>query len=241
MENERLLADLERFRQKERMLEARMQVFIELSNRAHILASLDPIPDDIWQVGVGGPNLSALERAFPDSLFYDVELDLDKMIRQSELQMESYREILSVLEQEREMRSCTPSIRPLRGGFLSSRYGRRMDPFSGRTVFHAGVDFRARTGTPVMATADGVVRWAGRNGGFGLMIEIEHGNGFRTRYAHLSKILVTRGQRLKRGEIIGLVGDTGYSTGSHLHYEVLHFGLNRDPLQYILPEDLCYD
>lgn len=241
LENQSLISQLKEFRNRVKSLESRMEVLKELQNRAHLLADLDPISDDVWKVGIGGPGLVMLEKFYPDSVFLDVESDLDRMIRQSELQLESYREVIAVLEREREMRACTPSIRPLRGGFLSSRFGRRMDPFSDRVVFHPGVDYRARSGTPVMATADGVVRWAGRNGGFGLMIEIDHGNGFKSRYAHLSKILVSRGQKLKRGEIIGLVGNTGHSTGSHLHYEVLHMGINRDPLQYILPEELCYD
>ncbi len=240
-ENERLVAELARFREEARRLEGRMDVGFELQNRARLIASLDPISDDVWRVGVGGPDLSRLESAYPDSLFADIDASLDRMIRQSELQLDSYREVMSILESEREVRLATPSIRPLKGGFLSSRFGRRMDPFSGRIVHHSGVDYRARTGTPVMATADGVIGRSGRNGGFGLMIEVIHGNGFKTRYAHLSKILVVRGQKVKRGEAIGLVGNTGYSTGSHLHYEVIHRGATRDPLQYVMIEGLCYD
>jgi len=116
-----------------------------------------------------------------------------------------------------------------------------MDPFLGEVVHHSGIDYRARTGTPVMSTADGVVGFARRNGGFGLMIEINHENGFSTRYAHMSKLLVTRGQKVKRGEVIGLVGNTGHSTGSHLHYEVLFRRAERDPLQYVIPQGVCYD
>lgn len=242
-ENERLRGELARFREETGLLRSRMDVGFELQNRARLIASLDPIPEDVWRVGVGGPEpvLGRLENAFSDTLFRDIDSDLERMIRQSELQMESYREIISILEKEREVRMSTPSIRPLRSGFLSSRYGRRMDPFRGEIVHHPGVDYRARTGTPVMATADGAVRQAGRNGGYGLMIELAHGNGFKTRYAHLSKILVQRGQKVKRGEVVGLVGNTGHSTGSHLHYEVLHRGVHRDPLQYVMPEGVCLD
>jgi murein DD-endopeptidase MepM/ murein hydrolase activator NlpD len=116
-----------------------------------------------------------------------------------------------------------------------------MDPFLGEVVHHPGLDYRARMGNPVVSTAEGVVSLARRNGGFGLMIEVSHENGFATRYAHLSKILVTRGQKVKRGEIIGLVGNTGHSTGSHLHYEVLFRKVHRDPLQYVIPQGTCYD
>jgi murein DD-endopeptidase MepM/ murein hydrolase activator NlpD len=194
-------------------------------------------------VGVGGPepSLVALENAYPDSAFSGIDESLDQMVRQSEFQLQSYEEILSVLEKEKEVRMSTPSVRPLRGGFLSSRFGRRMDPFLGEVVQHPGVDYRARNGTPVVSTADGVVSMAGRNGGFGFMIELNHGNGFKTRYAHLSKILAHRGQKVKRGEMIGLVGSTGHSTGSHLHYEVLFRKAHRDPLQYVMPEGICYE
>ena len=116
-----------------------------------------------------------------------------------------------------------------------------MDPFLGEVVFHPGLDYRARTGNFVVSTADGVVSVARRNGGYGLMIEVRHENGFATRYAHLSKILVIRGQKVKRGEIIGLVGNTGHSTGSHLHYEVLFRKAHRDPLQYVIPQGTSYD
>ena len=92
-----------------------------------------------------------------------------------------------------------------------------------------------------MTTADGIVSLSGRNGGFGIMVEVNHGNGFKTRYAHLSKSLVHRGQRVKRGEMIGLVGSTGHSTGSHLHYEVHFRKARRDPLQYVIPDGVCYD
>ena len=242
-ENERLREELARFREEVDRIEGRMEVGFELQNRARLIASLDPVSDDVWRVGVGGPEpaLLRLETAYPETLFSDIDADLGRMLRQTELQLASYREVISVLENEREVRLCTPSIRPLRSGFLSSRYGRRIDPFRGVSVMHPGVDYRARTGTPVMATADGAVRRAGRNGGYGLMIELSHGNGFKTRYAHLSKILVSRGDKVKRGEVIGLVGNTGHSTGSHLHYEVLHRGLHRDPQQYVMTEGLCYD
>jgi murein DD-endopeptidase MepM/ murein hydrolase activator NlpD len=242
-ENARLREELAQFSDEVETLKSKMNLSFELQNRARLIASLDPLSSDVWQVGVGGPvpDLGRLETAYPDSVFGTIDGSLDQMLRQSELQLQSYSEVIAVLEQEKKSRDRTPSIRPLRGGFLSSRYGRRMDPFSGRIVMHPGLDYRARTGSPVMSTADGVVNRAGRNGGYGLMIEVEHGSGFKTRYAHLSKILVSRGQRVKRGEIIGLVGNTGRSTGSHLHYEVLFRKMHRDPLQYVISDDTCFD
>lgn len=242
-ENERLAEELGRFRTEVENLKTRMNLSFELQNRARMIASLEPLSAEVWQAGIGGAetDLDRMETAYPDSVFGTIDENLDQMIRQSEIQLESYAEVISVLEREKRIRNGTPSIRPLRGGFLSSRFGRRMDPFHGEAVHHPGIDYRARMGTPVMATAEGVVGMARRNGGFGLMIEVSHENGFATRYAHLSKILVTRGQKVKRGEIIGLVGNTGYSTGSHLHYEVLFRKAHRDPLQYVIPQGVCYD
>ena len=242
-ENARLTSQLASFRGEAEGLRKKMDLSFELQNRARLIADLEPISSDIWQVGVGGPEpaVGALETAYPDGLFSSIDESLGQMVRQSELQLRSYEEIFAILEKEKEVRMSTPSVRPLKGGFLTSRFGRRMDPFLGEVVQHPGVDYRARTGAPVVSTADGVVAMSGRNGGFGLMVELSHGNGFKTRYAHLSKILVHRGQKVKRGEVIGLVGNTGHSTGSHLHYEVLFRKAHRDPLQYVIPDGLCYD
>ena len=134
----------------------------------------------------------------------------------------------------------TPSLIPIRSRLLSDRYGKRRDPFTRKWEFHGGLDFIARNGTPVLAPADGIVRLAKRHYGFGKMVELQHGRGFypgqkktvryRTRYAHLSKILVKRRQRINRGDVIGLVGSTGRSTGPHLHYEILINNRRSDPM-----------
>ena len=134
----------------------------------------------------------------------------------------------------------TPTIIPLRSRVLSDRYGMRKDPFNKKREFHGGLDFRAKRGTPVYAPADGIVRIASRKKGFGLLVALQHGRGFfpgkkksvryRTRFAHLSKINVRRGQKLKRGDRLGLVGSTGRSTGPHLHYEIIINGRRKNPL-----------
>jgi murein DD-endopeptidase MepM/ murein hydrolase activator NlpD len=242
-ENARLAERIALFQNEITDITVRMNSNFELQNRARLLAGLEPITEDVWQVGVGGPEpvRSNIFSGRSGALVFDLERDLERMVRQSELQLESYGEIIAILEQEKTIRESTPSIRPLKGGYLSSRFGRRMNPFTGRVSQHQGVDYRARTGTPVMTTADGVVTMAKKNGGFGLMVEVNHGNGFKTRYAHLSKLLVKRGSRVKRGEIIGLVGNSGRSTGSHLHYEVIFRKVRRDPLHYIIPDDVYYD
>jgi murein DD-endopeptidase MepM/ murein hydrolase activator NlpD len=242
-ENSVLTARVEAFRIEVDELNGRMEANFELQNRARLLAGLDPIDRDVWQVGVGGPEPSYLRSDADASgrIMADLEESLERMVRQSKLQLESYDEIVTILDKEKNLRDCTPSIRPVTGGYLSSRFGRRMDPFTGRIAHHTGVDYRARTGTPVMSTADGVVTMAKKNGSFGLMIEVNHGFGFKTRYAHLSKMLVKRGARIKRGEIIGMVGNTGRSTGSHLHYEVVFRKTHRNPLNHVIPEGTYFD
>lgn len=242
-ENEQLVAKIQSFQGEIDNLKKQMALGYEFQNQARLLAGLDPISRDVWNVGIGGPEPSLFKENYfgKDMLLRNLSLDLDQMVRQSELELKSYKEIITMLEKDKKIRDRTPSIRPLKGGFLSSRFGRRMDPFTGRLARHLGVDFCARTGTPVMSTADGIVTMAKKNGSFGLVIEVNHGNGFKTRYAHLSKILVRRGQRVRRGEIIGLVGNTGRSTGTHLHYEVIFRRVHRNPLLYIIPQGVYYD
>ena len=134
----------------------------------------------------------------------------------------------------------TPTTIPIRSRAISDRYGLRVAPFTKKREHHGGIDFRARRGTPVYAPADAVVRIASRKSGFGLLVELLHGRGFfpgkkklvryRTRFAHLSKIKVKRGQQVKRGDLLGLVGSTGRSTGPHLHYEMIINGRRTNPL-----------
>ena len=118
---------------------------------------------------------------------------------------------------------------PLQSSRVNSAFGARLHPVSGKYRRHNGVDLAAATGTPVFATSSGSIRVAGWNGGYGLLITVDHGNGIETRYAHLSRLIVTRGQRVRTGEIIGFVGSTGNSTGPHLHYEIRQEGRPLDP------------
>lgn len=126
-----------------------------------------------------------------------------------------------------------PTRLPIANGELSSTYGNRSDPFNQRHAFHAGLDFAADSGTPILAAAGGTVAFAGFRSDYGWVVEIAHGNGMTTRYAHASKLLVRRGALVAPGERIALVGSTGRSTGPHLHFEVLRQGRHTDPAQYL--------
>ena len=146
-------------------------------------------------------------------------------------------DVLTVLESrlsdQKLQRSLIPTSRPVIGGYLGSRFGRRIDPFTGNAAMHTGLDFPGPVGTPIYAAAGGVVVTAFEHAEYGKMLEIDHGNDIITRYAHTSKILVNRGDLVKRGQKIALIGSTGRSTGPHLHFEVMVAGQYKDPAKFL--------
>lgn len=123
--------------------------------------------------------------------------------------------------------------RPIKRGWMSSRYGKRTDPFNGRLAWHAGVDFAGKQGSDVIAVASGVVTWASNRYGYGKLVEINHGNGYKTRYAHGAKILVQVGDVVRKGDVIAEMGSSGRSTGPHVHFEVYKNGRTVDPAAYL--------
>lgn len=125
------------------------------------------------------------------------------------------------------------SGRPIKKGWMSSGYGKRIDPFNGKQAWHEGVDFAGKTGSPIIATASGVVIAAGKRYGYGLVVEVSHGNGITTRYAHCKKTLVKKGDLVTKGQILAEMGSSGRSTGPHVHYEVLKNGKPVNPLKYV--------
>jgi hypothetical protein len=184
----------------------------------------------------GGPSVSDMmhvakvlkENHDPITRQFKRDIDrIDEAIRKRE---ESFDEIDSFLKRQREIWQVTPSIWPT-SGRISSKYGYRN--LGENREFHHGVDIQNERGTPVTATADGKVTLAQRSGGYGLLIVIDHGNGFQTRYGHLHKMLVKKGDEVKKGEIIGRMGATGKTTGTHLHYEVRMLSKSIDPLKYM--------
>lgn len=159
---------------------------------------------------------------------------LDLFDRQLYAQSLSFDQLRDMASKQKEKLSHIPSVIPIniKDYTMSSGYGYRKDPIYGSSKFHEGLDFAAKSGTPVFATADGVIQDAGRHGGYGNCIDISHGYSYLTRYAHLSEILVKPGQEVKRGEMIGKVGSTGKSTGPHLHYEVRFKDEPQNPINY---------
>jgi murein DD-endopeptidase MepM/ murein hydrolase activator NlpD len=139
----------------------------------------------------------------------------------------------SVLMRERVSKKMLPSVSPIENGWYSSNFGWRIDPFTGRNAFHEGVDFFAERGTPIMAAAGGIVVFSDHHPEYGNMVEIDHGNDLVSRYAHASRLSVTVGEVVLRGQRIGEVGSTGRSTGSHLHFEVRHRGVAQNPGRFL--------
>jgi murein DD-endopeptidase MepM/ murein hydrolase activator NlpD len=162
---------------------------------------------------------------------------LDLSIEQLSEELRNQQEALTALEQylltEDTIAASIPTGKPVKDGWVSSFYGYRIDPFNGKKTFHEGLDIAARSGTSVLSVADGIVTWVGQRGGYGGLVEVDHGNGYVTRYAHNKTIKVKKGDRVNKGETLALMGSTGRSTGPHVHFEVLRDGQHVNPYNFI--------
>lgn len=178
---------------------------------------------------VGGPS-AAVEKAINWS---DLQASLNTLAVQLKTR-EAELEVLDSLLHDRELQQATSVAgRPVTWGWISSGFGKRVDPFSGQMAWHAGVDFAGRKGSDVVAVASGVVTFAGKRYGYGQMVEINHGDGYVTRYGHQETLAVTTGDIVKKGQAIGTMGSSGRSTGPHVHFEVLKNGRAVDPKAYV--------
>ncbi len=178
--------------------------------------------------GLGGPAGTGV--AFDRPQFVDELTALADEIKSREEQLEILQALINGKKLDDEVFIAG---RPVRQGWMSSRYGRRTDPFNGRVAMHRGVDFAAKDGSDIIAVAAGVVTFSGHRSGYGKLVEVSHGNGYSTRYAHCKEVLATVGDVVKAGDAIALVGSTGRSTGPHVHFEVLKSGKQVNPAQYI--------
>lgn len=191
--------------------------------------------------GMGGPTeedstrLSQILQEKNDQLMGKIDASLKGTHQQAALQEASFKEISVFLDKQRSILAATPSIWPIKG-WITSGFGARASPLTGEPGRHMGVDIANEIGTPIRATADGMVTYAGWETGYGRLVAIEHGYGYSTRYGHCSRLEIHVGDEIKRGQIIGYVGSSGRSTGSHCHYEVRIHGIPVDPEKY-LPQD----
>ena len=201
---------------------------------------MDPIDEDVWAGGTGGHDRDAYHGS-TDELLERAERRADKLKRQLVLQSQSLDTIIALAQDRETMLASVPSIKPIRSDKLArdirllSGFGMRVHPIYKRRKMHTGLDFTAPKGTPVQATGDAVVKKViKQRTGYGWHVILDHGFGYTTLYGHLSRIDVKKGQRVKRGEVVGLVGSTGTSTAPHLHYEVASRGKKVDPIHYCM-------
>jgi murein DD-endopeptidase MepM/ murein hydrolase activator NlpD len=243
-QNAALTSTLGRLRGRVEGLELTIESLAERDAQVRLLAGLDAIGEEVLAVGVGGPGLSlspesnplyALDETLGKTAFA-VTYDLNALERRARLLGESLSEANETLVMHTDLLRATPSILPT-GGILTSRFSSsRPHPILNRALPHEGIDISAPRGAAILAAANGKVVQAGNFAGYGMMVEIDHGFGFTTRYGHASRLLVRAGQTVERGDVIAHVGSTGIATGPHLHYEVRINGVPQNPMNYVLPD-----
>ncbi|HBX50486.1 MAG: peptidase M23 [Bacteroidetes bacterium RIFOXYA12_FULL_35_11] len=224
-------------KQMDQVLEVLNDIQYRDDNIYRAIFGAEPISDNVRKAGFGGSNKYKHLQGYSNSdLVINVVSKLDKLTRQLYVQSKSYDEVVKLARNKEEWLKSIPAIQPVLNKDLklvASFYGWRMDPIYKTMTHHDGIDFAAPLGTDIYATGDGTVATVEYSrGGYGFEIIIDHGFGYKTRYAHLSKMLVSHGQKVKRGELIAKMGSTGKSVGSHLHYEVLKNGRAVDPINY---------
>lgn len=235
-ENSRLEAQ---YRVLSRQMDEALGVLQDLQQRDdnlyRVIFMADPVPSAIRQAGYGAARYEHLMDMADAELVVNTTQKMDLLAKQLYIQSRSFDDVVRLCRQHDEMLRCIPAIQPISNKDLkrtASGYGRRVDPIYGTVKFHEGMDFSANIGTEVYATGDGTVVSVGWESGYGKTIVIDHGFGYVTRYAHLNDYRTRRGRKVVRGEVIGEVGNTGKSTGPHLHYEVRIKGQAVNPVNY---------
>jgi murein DD-endopeptidase MepM/ murein hydrolase activator NlpD len=237
--------EIEQYELQYKILNDRMEqvqkVVTDLQDRDdniyRVIFESEPIPSSVRKAGFGGADRYSRLEGFKNSeIITNTTRKLDLITSQLYVQSKSFDEVFGLAKRKEELIAAIPAIQPLSNRDLrriGSYFGYRTDPFYKVTKFHEGIDFTATVGTDVYATGDGTVTQAERSfGGYGNCITINHGFGYQTMYAHLSKMDVRRGEKIKRGQVIGQVGNTGKSTSPHLHYEVHKGGKSIDPINF---------
>ncbi len=218
-------------------LNVRIADIVKKDDELRTVLGLPSVSSDVRNVGIGGADynydFNDEISGFNDPANLNEQLSLlSKLERESKLELESYAALMATFERKQDSIRYMPSLKPVLSGVISSSFGPRRHPIYKVRKHHDGLDFSAAKGTPVYASADGVISFTGRVNGYGKLIKLNHKYGFVTRYGHLSKIVVRRGQQVKRGQKIGEVGSTGLSTAPHLHYEVRYHGKAVNPSAY---------
>jgi len=202
-----------------------------LGSRLAAMADLDDIEFGVENPpGIGGPHADFIGS---EIIMPDLQDAFDRLEYILKDRAEKLTAMESMLIDRTLQEKILPGGRPTPGGYVSSSFGRRTDPLSGRMHFHEGVDIAGKSGALIHAAAAGIVTWSGSRYGYGSLVEISHGNGYVTRYAHNKRNLVSVGDKVEKGDVIALMGNTGRSTGTHVHFEVIHNGRHVDPKKYL--------
>ncbi len=233
-ENSVLKAQLESLNRRLDGFQLTMKNLVASDGQLRTAVNLPAVPADVRKVAVGGVARDASYGVSSEAngMLSAAAGTLDRLGREAALQERSYAEILSKYKDNRKLFAHIPAIDPVRSGIISDGFGMRFHPILHIRLMHEGIDLVADVGTPVHATGAGVVSYVGQRGGYGNVVEINHGFGYLTVYGHLEKALVREGQKVRRGQVIALSGDSGLSTGPHLHYEVIKNGVHVNPTAY---------
>lgn len=212
-------------------MQAQMQRLDALGGRLAKITGMNPTEFSFDKPAAqGGPLITS---ASSEILVGDLQRQLDSLTRVVSDRGDKLSALQTMLMQNQLSQKLLPSVAPVKEGWYSSNFGWRVDPFNGQSAMHEGVDYVVPEGTPIYASAGGVVSYADNHPSYGNMVEIEHGNDIITRYAHASKVLVKVGQVVRRGEKIAEVGSTGRSTGNHLHFEIRYKGSAQNPVRFL--------
>jgi len=208
-----------------------------------MIIGIKEVDKDVRDVGIGGAdfNYSVSEKMIDPAVAEKTNeqmMLLDKLEREVKLEQQSYNDLIATYNAKEDSLRHMPALHPVLEGRVTSDFGMRLHPILKRFRHHPGVDFAAKTGTPIYAAADGIVKFASYNGGYGRYVSIDHLYGFETRYGHMQQILVRPGQRVKRGDRIGLVGKSGLATAPHLHFEIHFKGQEVNPELYFFDDSL---
>jgi murein DD-endopeptidase MepM/ murein hydrolase activator NlpD len=233
---------IQEFASKINVIKAKLMVLNSFEKKIRVIANIEKSNESEAVFGVGGSIPEDLDAQIPlkekhYSLMRNMHEHIEEIDRASAGQQKELESLLKSLEDQQNLLASTPAIRPLSSNvksWVTSRFGYRKSPFTGRRELHKGIDIASRKGTSILATADGVIAFAGKKGLLGKTIVIDHGHGMKTRYGHNHELLKKRGDRVKRGEPIALMGSTGRSTGPHTHYEVHLNGIPVNPEKYML-------
>ena len=212
-------------------LENELKLIEEKDSELRTYATLAPLSDDVKAQGVGGSEVDMNLNTIDNSSIMFLKEKVDSLAFAVNIQKDSFNTIFNKIKSNEKMYRHIPSISPVKG-YIGSKYGYRTDPIDGKRRMHSGLDFPVNLNTDVVATGDGVVTKAQYDSGWGRYIKIDHGYGYETVYAHLWKINVKKGQKVKRGDKIGKSGNSGRAAGFHLHYEVHKNNKTVDPLNY---------